>query len=243
MSKAGAISSVLDVEQPEWQGRLLVTLGPLCPPRVRRAARARELVEALGRGSAQSARSIEGGADPRGAGLEMSEGFDPDHGASGRPGPIGEYVVGATKGFKPRRELRNSRQGKIFGSWVRLVDGAFEYGDAQDLDVFRLPIIAPGDPGQDRIRFGVAELVWFEAVTPLDPRSSYIFRDRTLLFLDGRGYRVAAIRNLGFSPDEVFRLARAAAVPAAAYRVQCLEHQTREIQNLMFPRPSRFRRR
>ena len=38
-------------------------------------------------------------------------------------------------------------------------------------------------------------MAWFEAVTPLDPRSSYIFRDRTLFFLDGRGCQVAAIAN------------------------------------------------
>ena len=38
------------------------------------------------------------------------------------------------------KELRLGRRGKTFGFWVRLVDRAFEYGDAQDLEIFRLPI-------------------------------------------------------------------------------------------------------
>jgi len=81
----------------------------------------------------------------------------------------------------------------------------------------------------------------FERV-PLSPLYTRIFRERELLLLDNQGFRLAVVENFPFTPEEVFQLARAAGVPAAAYRVRCLDGQTEEILKLMFPRRKRVKR-
>jgi hypothetical protein len=73
-------------------------------------------------------------------------------------------------------------------------------------------------------------------------RTTRAFRERALLLLDDRGYCLAIVENIPFTPEEVFQLARAASVPAAAYRVRCLDIQVEEIQDLMFPRRARVRK-
>jgi hypothetical protein len=63
-----------------------------------------------------------------------------------------------------------------------------------------------------------------------------------LLLLENQGFCLAIVENLPFTPDEVFQLARAAEVPAAAYRVRSLDGETEEILELMFPRRKRVKK-
>jgi hypothetical protein len=77
---------------------------------------------------------------------------------------------------------------------------------------------------------------------PLSPHTARLFRERVLLLLDGRGFRLAIVENIPFTPEEVFQLAKAAKVPAAAYRVRCDDGQMEETLGLMFPRRRRARR-
>lgn len=236
----------------EWLEAAFRALGPLRPAGMRRMERVRELTELLGRAGVQhaqwldSARRAESGGEAGGpdavseapAVLEPLEPFDLERGASGRPRPVGEYVPGTTTVSGARKWLGNGSPGRPMGAWVRLDHAVFEVGDARTRKVVRLPVAGPGVRAQGRRRVpeDVAELVWFEALVPLGARSTRGFRERALLLLDARGHRLAVVENIPFSSEEVFQLARAAGVPAAAYRVRCLDGQAEEIQDVMFPR-------
>jgi hypothetical protein len=243
-----SLAGDLDAGQSEWLETLVRMLGPLRPMRVRRFERAKELIELLGRASTQHEEYRH--STRRGAGVsgidtlsEALEAFDPDLGASGRPRALSEYVPGKTAVPGSRKQLRKGRPGKTFGSWIRLDRGEFELGDSWDERLYRFPIDGSGEPAGDRrTAKGVAELVWFEALVPLRPHTARVFRERVLLLLDGRGFRLAVVENIPFTPEEVFQLARAAKAPAAAYRVRCLDGQFEEILGLMFPRRRRARR-
>ncbi|HWG23890.1 hypothetical protein [Actinospica sp.] len=246
--------SLIEARQPEWLEVALRMLGPMRPMQARRSERARELIELLGRAAAQHARWQNGPSRAEGApGGQIDEadavsgaleGFDPERGASGRPRSLGDYVPGKTKISGSRKLLRHGPPGKTFGSWVRLDRRDLELGDSQDWTVHRIPIATPDQPTRDRrAKKSVAELVWFEAVVPLSPQyHTRIFRERVLLLLDNQGLRLAIVENLPFSPDEVFQLARAAGLPAVAYRVRCLDEQVEDILDLTFPRRGRVKR-
>jgi hypothetical protein len=249
----GERGHVLDAGRANRLEEALRVLGPLRPPRMRRFERAKELIEVLGRSSVQHALWLDGARRAESASpgdvaefdavSEALESFDPERGASGRPGSVGEYVPGMTTVSGSRKQLGNGSPGKPLGVWVRLDRAVFELGDARATRVHRLPIATPGagKPARRAPR-DVAELVWFEAVVPLSTQSTRAFRERALLLLDDRGYCLAVVGNIPFPPQEVFQLARAAGVPAAAYRVRCLNGQAEEIQDLIFPPRARMKK-
>lgn len=247
----------VQLRQTELLETVLRLLGPLRPRQMQRFERARELIERLGRsGDAfgrwlEVARLAEGwvGAatqeesDEYDAVSEALEEFDPDRGASGRPRPLGECVPGDTTVSGSRKQLRNGSPGKTFGSWVRLDAGDLELGDSQDMKIHRVPIMIPGRvAGGRQVPKGVDELVWFEALVPLSTQSLRVFRERTLLLLDSQGFRLAVVENFAFTPDQVFQLAKTAGVSATAYRVRCMDGQSEEIVDLMFPKRMRVKK-
>jgi hypothetical protein len=246
---------VFEVGEAKWLEVAFRALGPLRPFQMQRFERARELVEVLGRTSVQHALWLDvarRAEDANGGGEVVEfdavsaalESFDPERGASGRPGSLGEYTPGTTRTVSGSRKLLGGwSSGKPLGVWVRLDHAVLELGDSRKTKVYRLPIATPGARTRGRrASKDVAELVWFEAVVPLSAQSTRAFRERALLLLDDRGYCLAIVENIPFRPNEVLQFAQAADVPAAAYRVRCLDGQVDEIQDLMFPRRARVKK-
>jgi hypothetical protein len=186
---------------------------------------------------------------------QLSIGFDPGQGASGRPEPFREHLRGLS-GTADKVVTLPSRPAGYHAAEVAWDGTQIVVTDCDSGQIYLFPVVGGQvrdiDQVSDKQRSAVARRPAVAEIVTFDPRflirtsganlvvgraaGSDSGRPCRLHLLDADGYCLLTVDNFNCNRSDTIKLAKAAGVGCTYYTVDCTPENVNKIRRLMFPR-------